>query len=287
MKKHIIAYLAIAAIITVIVMLFSGCTKKPNTHTSLVTNTKNGVIVEQIISPSCDTINDVYYEYQADTRTYHADIQDFSKYWDVRYHVSNKSSACINGIMEFWAKIDLTKWHSDVKYGGPQSTLIYKFTEKYPWSIGDNLAIQFRMDEPVYNNIGGGGINVNFFIENAYTLERLNYIINVYALNSYIGEMADVMFDTTTATSWVSTNINTGNLYTTISPLSQRSNTIGDDNFYRVNITYGNLGKLVDFPEEWSVLFIGIQYELEEEMGEGIASTGFRDFSAYITKGVI
>ena len=252
------------------------------------TDTTSGTIVRQLISPTCVDVGYVYYAEQGDTYSYFDDIKNINPYWDVRYHTPNAHNSCVSGVMNFSSVIDLTIGSVPVEFGGPQSTLIYKLTDAFAWRYGDNLSIQVIVDAPIYNNIGGGGLYINLFIININTKERLNYVITIHSLGSaWTTEQVDVLYDSTTSTNFISTIINPNTEYISISPVSSITNSTGDNNFYRVNITKEDLTKAVNNPEDWYVSFIGIQYELEESLGESKVAMSFRDFSAYITKGVI
>ena len=273
--------------------------KAKNTKSQKPSDTKpptDGAIVETIFSDTCQDVQQVYYKEPKDTSSYFRDTKDLNIFWDLRYHIPNVTTNCAPNL-KFGATIDLHKWYADVDFGGPQSTLIYKL-DKYnifPWKTGNNLAIQLKMTTPYFKNFEGktgGNIAINFFIIDQKTNKRLNYVISLYTLGvARDYETKDVLYDPSTNTNFISTHIKKGNLYTTISDWSSPTNAIsknpGEPNFFRVNITKENLLRIVDNPEDYKVTFIGIQYEIEEELGKAVVSSEFSGFSAYITTGAI
>jgi len=263
----------ILTIITTL-LIFTGCTKK---------TTENNTIVKQIISPQCIEIPKLYYPTQDDIWSYHDDTENLSVYWDNRYVHPNSESTCIDGILNFKSTLDLSFGTPVVDFGGPQSTIIYKLDNIYPWRDGNNLSMQVNMIKPFFNNIGGGGVYFNLFIVNEQTSERLNYVISIHTLGSaWTIEQPEVMYDPTTNTNFISSTNNKGNKFTTISKDSATTNSDGEQ-FYRVNITRDNLLEAVEEPEQWKLLFIGIQSELEESQGVSLMSVSYKDFQAYIT----
>lgn len=257
-----------------LVLVLAGC-KEDSTVPTVLTD---GRILEQVSPIGCIYPDEVYYFNQSETTSYFTDTRDMEEFWDLRYHIPDVTSECT----KFSATIDLSFPHTEVFFGGPQSTLIYRMEDVYPWRDGNNLAIQVFMDEPLFNGIGGGNIAINFFIRNSVTGERLNYVISLYTLGvAWSNESIDILYDPSTDTSFISTIIDSSTRYTTISQHSATTNTEGADNFYRVNITKEQLP--VGSPEDWYLPFVGIQYELEESLGESYVSSGFRDFDVFIT----
>jgi len=253
----------------------------------------NGVIKETLFTDVCQQVPELYYKEQSDTWSYLEDTKDLWVYWDLRYHIPYVTTLCDNGL-KFSATVDLSQWYTAVDFGGPQSTIIYNLNkyDKFPWRTGDNLSMQVKMKTPYFKNLNGktgGNIAFNFFIVNPKTNARLNYVISIYTLGvANQTEVKEVLYDTSTNTNFISTTIQKGNLYTTISDLSSSTNIVTQEfNFFRVNVTRENLTRIIDNPEDYKVTFIGIQYEIEEELGEAIVSTPFYGFSAYITSGAI
>lgn len=274
-----------------LVFILIGCGSSPNQNSQNSQSPNpptSGKIIKTLFDDTCVKVDYVHYPSPNDLGSYFHDTRNFITFWDVRYVSPNITSVC-NGTLYFSSEVNLNGPHyPDVHFGGPQSTLIYKLHNAYPWRDGNNLAIQVNMDEPEFNRKGGGGIAFNFFMHNIHTQERLNYVISIYTLGSaWDSEQKDILYDTSTDTKFISTTIDINNIYTTISQHSQRTNAPGYYNFFRVNITQENISKIVQNPEYWYISFIGIQYELEESLGQGVVSTHFNGFSAYVTNGAI
>lgn len=276
-------------------MLFTGCDSQTIENNPMKVET-TGELVSALFVNNCQDIPTVYYETQEDTVSYFQDIQGMNVYWDTRYTAENNSTICNEGL-EFSTSLDTTTNTAPVEFGGPQSTLIYRFAEKrYPWSEGDNLMMQAEFRNIIYNNINtniGGTVSFNMFIRNKYTDERINYVIAVYALgDAWKQEQPDVLYDPTTSTSFVGTVVRAGTKYVTMSQISSELN--DTDGFFRVNITKENMLSALEAKglsdisiADWYMDFIGVQFELEEEGGDATLYGEFKGFSAYVTKGAM
>ena len=279
-------------ILVIITFLMIGCSEsKEGTIPEIDEN-----IVSTLLTNVCTKVDELYYETQESTSTYLTDIIGLKTYWDVRYHKKEVSNTCDNGI-KYYTKINTATNISEILFGGPQSTLVYKMnTLSYPWKANNNLVLQTQLENIIYKNIGnnsGGNVSFNFFITSQLTNEQLNVVINMYSLNqAYDKEKKEVLFDTSTNTKFISTTVDLNNIYSTISDSSNVINT--KDGFYRVNITAENARNMIlnagfidNDISNWSIDFIGIQFELEEEKGNAILEGSFDKFSAYITKEII
>ena len=231
---------------------------------------------------------------------------------------------CIDDVLTGGTMVNLEDAPSQrLEYSGPQSTFAYKLASvpiTSPWEANGtgNLMIQSRFDTPLYKNFGGnigGGVNFGFFIKNKKTGIYLNYVVAVYTIGARgaaarMNEISTLMFDTTTKVVHVGSAIQEGTKYTTKSPYSKTTTLVKDgeikatlddgkwENFFRVNVSYENLmnvlkkgqseGKNFGLnPEDWELVSIMIQYELEEEGGKGSLSGSFQSFQVFATKNPI
>lgn len=269
MIKTIIAAIAI--------LTLSGCGSSSTSE-----STANGTILKTVVSAQCVTVPSVYFPTQQSTKTYFQDTAGLSIFWDNRYGIISTESGCENSSLANSIHVDAYTQELIV-FGGPQSTLIYRLNNIYPWRDGNNLSMQLTLRQSLFSGIGGGNNSFNFFIVNSRTGEQLNYVISITTNGSaWDKEQPDILFDPTTNTSFISTTVSDASTYVDKSPLSVSTNDLG---FFRVNLPAHLLP--VENPAEWYVLFIGVQHELEEEIGRGVIDVNFIGFSAYITDGII
>jgi hypothetical protein len=254
-------------------LVFGGC---DSTKQEVVPDVEaTGEVVQQLFYDTCKTSDEIYYATQADNVTYFHDTKGMVNFWDNRY-----GDITVNGCN---VTVISDEYTPSIEFGGPQSTLIYRLDNTYPWKDGDNFMVQANFNGLNTTGSVHGGISFNFFMIHQDTKERLNYVITIYTYGvAWTQEKSEILYDPTTATKFISTTMDRGNEYVTLSPHSAVSNTEG---MFRVNITKDNLP--IDDPEKWYILFIGIQYEVEESISNGSVNAEFSDFSAYITKGVM
>lgn len=232
-------------------------------------------------------------------------------------------SECVNGSIAGGTTLNLFDSPEQVlTYAGIQSTFAYNIhTNNHikPWQTdgSGNIFVQASFDTPIYNNFSsniGGSVSFNIFLYNPKTKQHLNYVIGVYAMGeAWQQEKSGIRFDPTTNIIHVATVIHENSWWSTISPKSntirevfnQSDNKTSDDgqwnNFYRVNISYQNLLAVLKElnanppeevagqsfginPEEWEIIFLAIQYELEEQGGKALLSGSFNGFSAYTSE---
>jgi len=229
---------------------------------------------------------------------------------------------CVNGNLAAGTIVNLLDAPEQyLTYAGPQSTFKYKLASNLvkPWRAdgSGNIMIQANFDAPIYHNYEnniGGGVYFNLFLRNRKNGKLLNYVIGIYGIgDAWMKEKAGIRFDPTTGVIHVATVIKDSSWWCTKSPASleiqeifnSATGTNFDDGvwgeFYRVNISYQNLLAVLkelrdnpppeaagqDFglsPQDWEVLSIMIQYELEEEGGKAMLAGSFKDFNAYISK---
>ena len=232
-------------------------------------------------------------------------------------------SKCISGQITGGASINLYDAPEQfISYGGPQSAFIYRFepaSHIAPWKEDGtgNLMMQASFDEPLYINYGnnsGGSISFNLFLRNKRTGTLLNIVIGLYAAGeAWIEENSGIQYDTANGIVHVGTVASDESWWSTISlqslpiqeiiPSSNPSNK--DDNswpqFYRINVSYLNLMAILqkiateppagaegknfgEYPPEWEVTTVMIQYELEEEDGKAQLSGSFTGFEAYLSQ---
>ena len=262
-------------LILLTVILFVGCSSDTKETQPITVTT--GEVVQQVVGDTCNTTDEVYYTREKDNVTYYNDTKGMTNYWDNRY-----GDITVNGCD---VTLAADEYSPSVSFGGPQATLIYKLTDVYPWSSGDNLMMQLNLSEPIEEEEVHGGIYFNFFMINKHTKERLNYVITIQSFGSaWSKEQSEVLYDPSTDTRFISTTISKSSKHSTISPMSAETNSIGT-NFYRVNIPRDVLP--IANPSDWFIPFIGVQYELEESLSRGSISAEFSDFSVYITKGIM
>ena len=231
-------------------------------------------------------------------------------------------SECINGSLAGGVMINLYNAPEQyINYGGPQSTFIYQLgssSSSYPWKADGtgNLMLQSYFDEPLYFNFeenSGGGVYFGLFLKNKHNGKVLNYVIGLYAAgDAWITEKRGIQFDSSTNIVHVATIASDESWWSTKSPLSKSihevfsepNKELSDDqqwnDFFRVNISYQNLLVVLrslaetppagaegqDFglkPEDWNVMSVMIQYELEEKGGKATFSGSFRDFGVYLS----
>ncbi len=230
---------------------------------------------------------------------------------------------CINGSLAGGVMVNLYNAPEQyINYGGPQSTFMYQLgssSSSYPWKADGtgNLMIQSYFDEPLYFNFeenSGGGIYFGLFLKNRHNGKILNYVVGLYAAgDAWIQEKRGIQFDPTTNIVHVATVASDESWWSTKSPLSKSiqevfstdNKTTSDDqrwsDFYRVNISYQNLLVVLrslaetppagaegqDFglkPEDWNVMSVMIQHEVEEKGGKATLSGSFRGFEAYTSQ---
>lgn len=272
----------------------TGCTQKV-TNNSLDTIKADGEIVKALVTNECVDVDKVTYDYEEEIGSYHSDVKDMTVYWDDRYSDSLSDTRCSPNLIGR-TTVDTTTNDAAVSFGGSQSTLIYKLHEVYPFRYGNTLMMQIDFNEVKYQNLGGnlgGNIAFNLFLINKITKERINYVISTHALGrGWNKENRHILYDPSTDTHFISTTVDHGNIYTTITSLSSTIN--NENGFFRVNITQENIKKVLELNvyknkdvNNWHVPFIGIQFELEESHGDGILSAEFEGFSAYLTTGAM
>ncbi len=279
--KHIFIILSLLFIV--------GCDIDTENQERVVTD---GEIKSQLFSSKCKEVNNVWYLSPNDLGSYFSDIMGFDLYWDTRY-IEDKSNSTCNPNLEFSTTIDTRTNNEEIFFGGPQSTLIYKLSKNdYAWQNDGNLMMQVQFKDTNYQNFNtniGGNISFNLFIVNNKTMERINYVISTYAYKqAWSKEKKEVLFDPSTNTAFVSTTVDIGNKFTTISDKSHTINT--KNGFFRVNISSENLLNALVAKEfkninldDWSISFIGMQFEVEETGGTASLSGTFNGFEAFIT----
>ena len=282
--KYLIATLAI--------LLMNGCSPLEDTDEVLMPSETNGNIIKQLFNNQCTNIDKVWYKTQEDTNTYFNDTANLVNFWDTRYTTEQVTSVCTPAL-EFSTKIDTRTNTSTVNFGGPQSTLIHRFTDRnFPWQNNGNLMMQVEFTDENYQNFNtniGGTISFNLFVRNSITDERLNYVIAIYAYGqAWKEEQPDILFDDSNNTSFVGTLVKPNTKYATMSNISSQLN--DKKGFFRANISSQNLYNALESKgvsninlNEWYVSFIGIQFEIEEEGGDASLSGNFKNFSSYIT----
>jgi hypothetical protein len=172
-----------------------------------------------------------------------------------------------------------------ITYGGPQGSLSYLFTGDIsnapsPWisSGTGNLMMQGQFSKPFRfsaDNVGGadGGFNI-FMRKKTGTPELLNFVISTH--RSYaLTEDPVLHVDPTTNAVHISTLVADGTQWVTKSSggtnaAGMRSALLGAESwpdFYRVNISYANMVKVLQAagktskPEDWAVTAATVQYE--------------------------
>jgi hypothetical protein len=260
-------------VLSAIAFLMIGCSGEVEVTQEREPIETKGEIVKQLFQDTCSETNEVYYATQADNVTYFTDTRDYNSFWDNRY-----GDITVNGC-EVTISVDDTT--PPIVFGGPQSTLLYRFNDVYPWADGNSLMLQTNFTEVTVEGNMHGGISFNFFIINRYTKQQLNYVISMHTYGvAWTQEVQEILYDPTTDTKFISTTVDVGNTYIKISPISTTLNTAG---FYRVIIDTDSLP--IDNPEDWYLPFVGIQYEVEESISRGSINAEFSDFGAYIIKG--
>ncbi len=244
---------------------------------------------------------------------------DASKY---NSNASVSAVKCVGGEIAAGTTVNLNDAPEQIlDYGGPHSTFIYRLSDLdavKPWSGKDsrNLLLQANFTKPKYiKSVGniGGGINFGLFLRNVNNGKYINYVIGAYSAGEgWMKEQSDLKYDTTTKIVHVSTTVDVNSFWSTMSPKSTRVTRVLSsdfkrelvnswDDFFRVNITYDNMMAVLhelkynpqedvageDYglnPEEWELLSVMIQYELEEEGGKAILSGSFKGFEVYSSK---
>lgn len=232
-------------------------------------------------------------------------------------------SKCVDNMLTSGMTLNLNDAPEQaLTYAGIASTFTYQVhvdTHTKVWNAQGkgNLMLQGYFDTPIYQNFEsniGGSISYNVFLYNPKINKHLNYVIGIYAAGeAWQKEKAGIRFDPTTNIIHVATVIKADSWWTTISPRSKAitevfdipNKTTKDDgqwnNFYRTNISYQNLLAVLnalksnppaevagqDFglnPEDWEVILLGVQYELEEQGGKALLSGSFRGFEVYLSQ---
>jgi hypothetical protein len=231
-------------------------------------------------------------------------------------------SKCIDGQLAGGTTLNLNDApEQELIYAGIISTFTYQIhNSNYasPWRADSNgnLLIQSSFDTPLYQNFEsnkGGSVVFNVFLYNAKIKKHLNYVIGIYAAGTaWQEEKAGIRYDPTTNIIHVATVISADSWWSTISPKSNAiqevpnksgSSTKDDgkwNKFFRVNISYHNLLAVLQAlqqnppaevagenfglnPEDWQVMLVALQYELEETGGKATLSGSFKGFEAYIS----
>ena len=231
-------------------------------------------------------------------------------------------SECVNGLIAGGTTLNLYDAPvQNLVYAGIASTFVYQIHDNsniFPWQAdgSGNLMLQASFKRPVYRNFEknvGGSVVFNVMLYNKKLNKHLNYVIGIYAAGSaWTQENAGMKFDPTTNIVHIGSVVSDKSWWTTKSPKSMmiqeifNTNVNNEDNgqwpeFFRVNISYNNLKAVLDElrnnpppnvagqnfgsnPEDWEVLLIGIQYELEEEGGKALLAGSFRGFEAGISR---
>ena len=277
-------------LLTLTILLFSGCDSDEETLPPRVAT--DGALMSSLFTDVCTNVPTYNYDTQADTHTYFKDIAGQPVYWDNRYTVDKTTVDCNNGLV-FSTAIDTRTTNGNVVFGGPNSTLVYRFQDKhFPWKNKTNLMMQVEFDSNSYENLdtnNGGTVCFNFFARNVNTGHRINYVINIFSYGQgRTYEVDKVLYDPSTDTHFINSVLKPGTEYTTLSDIS---NIINDDNgLFRVNVSAANFNKALQdmegdngTAEDWYLTFIGMQFELEEEKGNGLLDGKFRKFKSYIT----
>ena len=291
--------------ILISVLFFTGCDSSmikdklnPQEENNNPIVETDGTVIRPILTRSCKNIKKLHYPTEASLQSYWRDIQYSEMFWDTRYTNDEAAYIC-NPNMAFSTVVDTRSSGEIFGFGGPQSTIIYRPKQKdYPWVNNQNLMMQVEFTGLSYQNFNtnlGGNVSFNFFIANRVTKERINYVISVYALNNgWREEQKDILWDPSTQTNFVSTVVNKGTKYSTISNISSVIDT--QQGFFRVNVSSEDLTEVILKINEqsqknssvtdlynWYVDFISIQFELEEEGGDARLTGSFKNFEAYIT----
>lgn len=189
----------------------------------------------------------------------------------------------------------------EITYGGVNATFYHEFPYNNikPWMDNGNLMIQTYLVEPWYLNAGnnrGGEIDFNIFLRHEQT--TINYIINIHHTHGIPKEQIHTI-DPNTGAIHVTSIIKNGTKFTEKSTYSESTSIISTNlkhppyhnfnRFYRVNITYDNLKRLLQElqlhsnPADWSVAMIGVFFEVEEKLDKASLAGAFHAFEAYIT----
>ena len=231
-------------------------------------------------------------------------------------------SKCVNNLLSAGTTLNLYDApEQSLLYAGIASTFIYQIhpgNHIRPWRSDQlgNLILQASFDTPIYRNYEkniGGSIAFNLFLYNPKIHKHLNYVIGIYAYGeAWQREKAGIRFDPTTNIVHIATVIKESSWWCTKSPKSKSitevkstpKRTTKDNgewpNFFRVNISYQNLlAALKELagnppasvagqnfglnPEDWEVILVAVQFELEEEGGKATISGSFSNFGAYIS----
>jgi len=219
---------------------------------------------------------------------------------------------CVNGILtggvmvNLWDAVDQSI--EEVK-GGPQASLMYHFSgDVRPWVNGKSLRLQANFDRPIYTKSPGNmGGNISFVatIQNIYDPKKQFYYVmpvwsygKGYTRNQSWQNDGNLPFVVAPFTS----THNDGTRYAIAYKYSNqtfevtpntRPNPTSDDgkwpHFFRAYVPYRSLQKALSDrgynsrPEDWKVIMLGIQYEIEENGGKGSIAGSFYGFRADIT----
>ena len=230
---------------------------------------------------------------------------------------------CINNTLAGGTTVNLNDApEQSINYGGPQSNFIYQIGKSplsSPWKSDEtgNLVLQGNIERPMYIKYGentGGGVSFGLFLRNKNNGLIINYVIGIYAAGeSWAQERRGILFDTSSGLVHVASVVSDDSWWITKSPSSQSisevlpskstqaTDTAPWNTFYRINIAYQNFHALLQElaqnppkggtgqnygqrPEDWEVLSIMVQYELEEAGGKASLSGSFRGFEAYTSQ---
>lgn len=271
-------------ILSIISLFFISCSSSNSSK-------QDGQIIYPVFTNDCRYVDKVIYQTPQDTISYLSDTKDMITYWDDRYITSTSMSACTPNLVNS-TSVDTTTTLGNIEFGGSQSTLVYRLSNVYPFQSQSNLMMQVRFSTVNYVNLNtniGGGIYFNLFLVSKLTNERINYVISIYTFGqAWSKEQSGILHDPTTNTHFISTTVDKGNNYSTISDISDIINT--PNGFFRVNITHENISNVLTStifrdknPDNWEVQFIGMQFELEEAHGDAVLTGAFSEFSSYTT----
>ena len=220
---------------------------------------------------------------------------------------------CVNGLLaggtmvNLWDTVDQSIGEKET--GGPQATFKYRIIGNIrPWNNGKNLRIQANFDRPIYTKSSGNiGGNISFVasLQNIHNPALQFYYVmpvwgysNGYGREQYIGHDNNLYF---ASAPFISTE-DDGTRYAIASQYSNQTfrvtasnnvNPTSDDgiwpHFFRVNVPYKSFQKALNDighsskPEDWRVIMLGIQFEIEEDGGKGSIAGSFLGYSAAIT----
>ena len=258
-------------------------------------------IIKQLTNTYCsENIPVFFYKTESDVSTYFQDTRGKYVYWDNRYGNIKSKSFCVNNIKTHNTFMDLFN-PSTVSFGGPQSTLVVKPRRTvFPWSQGNSFMLQLNkqmINFTVKNGTPSGNICFNMFVSNVKTNERINILSNLITFGyAWTEEQKDILYDPSTNTKFISTNVSSGNKWSTSDGYGNNlkiiKNNINDTNreFFRTifsNKNFLNILKESKFDldlNNWKLDFVAVQTEIEEDSGLCKLEFEFSDFSTFIIK---